>query len=352
MTTTPRRLLTRLGVLTATAILGTSTLAACGAGQDGTTLAGATTATIRYQSYAGGVDPLQLADALGYLQGITLSKVGDVTGGPASLQALASHQIDISSSAFFGAIAQVEANGVPIKAVVSTYGSNAKVSEQIVALSGTTITSAKDLIGKKLAVNTLGANEEAVVDTWARKSGLTASQIGQIILVPLPPLNALEALQQHQVDAAVVSSSQVRAVQQSGLKLTAIVKDTEVIGDYNGGGLAVTDAFLKQSPAIARVLITGVAKAVSYIEHHDRSAVLKIYDAWLTRNGYSSYIAAVDKNWAGTTGVASPDSAAISDQDFSTWVTWLEQRGTIHGNLTPSSLYTNAYNELAKGGTS
>ena len=59
---------------------------------------------MRYQSYAGAVDPLQLADALGKLPGIKLDKVGDVTGGPASLQALVSNQIDISSSAFYGAV--------------------------------------------------------------------------------------------------------------------------------------------------------------------------------------------------------------------------------------------------------
>ena len=78
--------------------------------------------TIRYQSYAGAVDPLQLADALGYLDGLKLEKVGDTTGGPMSLQALASRQTDIGASAFFGAITQLVATGVPIKAVVPSYG--------------------------------------------------------------------------------------------------------------------------------------------------------------------------------------------------------------------------------------
>ena len=52
----------------------------------------------------GSVDPLELADALGYLDGIELDKVGDVQGGPESLQALATNQIDIAAAAFFGAI--------------------------------------------------------------------------------------------------------------------------------------------------------------------------------------------------------------------------------------------------------
>lgn len=339
---TNHRRLTRLAVLAAGAILGASTITACAAGSGDSH-------TIRYQSYAGGVDVLQLADALGYLHGLKLDKVGDVTGGPQSLQALASHQVDISSSAFFGAIAQLEANGAPIKAVVSTYGSNAKVSEEIITLANSSIRTARDLIGKKVAVNTLGANEEAVIDTWLTKSGLTKSEIAQVTLVPLPPLTTFEALQNHQVDAAAIANGQLQSLTGSGLQLRVLVKDTDIIGDYDGGGFAVTDQYLQQNPAVARQLITGVAKAVAYIESHSRDDVLKIYDAWLTQNGYGSYIAAVNKNWAGSTGVAETKTAQITNKDFATWVTWLESRGTVKSNLNVGTLYTNAYNDLAKG---
>ena len=104
LTTARRRPHSRLvGALVA--ILSVGVLAACGsaAARD----ANGEVTTIRYQSYAGSVDVLQLADALGYLHGLTLKKVGDVTGGPQSVQALVSHQIDISSSCFFGSIAQL-----------------------------------------------------------------------------------------------------------------------------------------------------------------------------------------------------------------------------------------------------
>ena len=122
---------TRIAALGA-ALLATVALAAgCGGSSSATNSDGTT--TIRYQSSQGSVDVLQFADALGYLKGIKLKKVGDVTGGPQSLQALASNQIDIGASAFFGAIAQLVATGVPIEAVVATSGSNAKVGSVIVA---------------------------------------------------------------------------------------------------------------------------------------------------------------------------------------------------------------------------
>jgi ABC-type nitrate/sulfonate/bicarbonate transport system substrate-binding protein len=333
----------RIAAAAALSLASLAGLTACGGGQDGEAT------TIRYQSYAGSVDVLQLADALGYLKGLKLKKVGDVTGGPQSLQALASHQIDISSSAFFGAIAQLVATGAPIKAVVSTYGSNDKTSSELVTLDGSPITKAQDLIGKKVAVNTLGANAEAILDVWLQKSGLSADEIKKVTLVPLPPLNMFQALQQHQVDVASVGSGQIRVAESTGLKLHTLVKDTDVIGPYNGGGVAMSKDFLKKNPTTSRELVTGIAKAVAYVESHDRAAVLKIYDAWLKSNGYGSYVQAVDQNWSGTTGVATPTTAAIGDNDFSIWVDWLKGRGAVKDSLKTSDIYTNQYNDLAKG---
>jgi len=331
------------------ATLALAGLSACGAAA-GENSSGQTT-TIRYQSYAGSVDVLQLAAALGYLPGLTLKKVGDVTGGPQSVQALASHQIDISSSCFFGAIAQVVATGAPIKAVVATYGSNDKISSGIVTLEGSPIKTAQDLIGKKVAVNTLGANAEAVIDTWLEKSGLSADEIKQVTLVPLPPLNTIQALQQHQVDAADIGSGQIKATEETGVKLQTLVKDTDVVGPYNGGGVVMTDDFLKNNPKTSEQLVTGVAKAVRYIESHSREQTLKIYDAWLKDNGYSDYVEAVDKNWGGSTGVASAKTAAISDSDISLWLDWLAGRGDVDpSKIQPSDVYTNDYNDLAKKG--
>ena len=88
-------------------------------------------------------------------------------GGPASLQALASRQVDISTNAFFGTTAQVVASGAPIKAVIASYGTNQKTGSAVVALPDSGLTDdPHSFIGTKVAVNTLGANAEAVLDTW------------------------------------------------------------------------------------------------------------------------------------------------------------------------------------------
>ena len=333
---------TRIAALSA-ALLATVALAAgCGGSSSATNSDGTT--TVRYQSSQGTVDALQLADALGYLKNIKLKKVGDVTGGPDSLRALASRQIDIGASAFYGAVAQLVATGVPIKAVVSTYGSNGDISSVVATPTGSGIKTAQDLVGKKVAVNTLGANAEAVLDTWFEKEGLSADEIKQVTLVPLPPLNTAQALKEHQVDAAYIGLGQLKAAN-AAVPLTTLVTDTDVVGNYNGGGFTLRDDFIKSNRQAAETLATGVGKAVDYIESHSREDVLEVYEKWLTDNGYASYIDAVETNWAGHTGVSSPHGT-ISDNDIQLWLDWLGGRGDVDvDKIKPSDVYTNDLNK-------
>jgi ABC-type nitrate/sulfonate/bicarbonate transport system substrate-binding protein len=323
-----------------------ASLTACGGSagaenKDGTT-------TVRYQSYAGSVDPLQLADALGKLPGIKLDKVGDVTGGPASLQALVSNQIDISSSAFYGAVAQVVATGAPIKAVVSTYGTNAKTGSAVVAKKGSGLT--KDphsFIGKKVAVNTLGANAEAVLDTWFEKGGLTKAQIKKVTLVPLPPLNTVQALKEGQIDAAYIGVGQLKPAQ-AALPLDVIFKDSDVVGYYNGGGVELRTDWIEHQKKTSKTLVSGISYAIDYIESHDRQQVLDIYLPWLKKHGYGDYVEAVEKNWNGSTGVSSK-GGLIADKDISIWLDWLGGRGDVDpSKIKASDVYTNEFNPASK----
>ena len=123
----------RLIAIVALLIAALGGLTACGSAA-GSGSGGAEETTIRYQSYAGAVDAFLLADALGEFEGLTLERVGDITGGPQALQALVSNQTDIGGSAFYGAIAQLVGTGAPIKAVVPFYGSNEKSNSKVVVL--------------------------------------------------------------------------------------------------------------------------------------------------------------------------------------------------------------------------
>ena len=65
----------------------------------------------------------ELAEALGYFGDIKFEKVSDMVGGPESIQLTATGETDFGS-AFNGAIIKSYAQGVKIKSVVGSYGSD------------------------------------------------------------------------------------------------------------------------------------------------------------------------------------------------------------------------------------
>lgn len=333
----------RLAAIIAVALTALLGLTACNASAGAN--ANAKTDTIRYQSYAGSVDPLLLADALGKLDGLHLKRVGDVTGGPQALQALVSNQTDIGGSAFYGAIAQLASGGAPIKAVFPSYGSNQKTNEKLVTLGDSSIKSARDLIGKRIAVNTLGANNEAFLDTWFEQQGLSPDEQDKITLVPLPPLNTPDALAKGQVDAAVVSFLGYKQLS-ADHKVNVVATDIQALGGpYTGGAYTMRTEFIKNNPDATKKLVAGLAAAVKFIETQPKQRVFDVYFPYLKKHGYADYIPAIEANFAGSVGL--PAKPVIHPEDISRWSDWLKSRGELDGDLDPSDLYTNAYNPNA-----
>ena len=116
---------------------------------------------IRYQGWAGQVTFTELAEDLGYLAPLKLKWVGNTISGPQDIQTVVTGDIDIGG-AFYGAILKLIAAKAPIKAVVGYYGSDDNTYSGYYVKEDSPIKTARDLIGKKVAVNTLGAHHEFV----------------------------------------------------------------------------------------------------------------------------------------------------------------------------------------------
>ncbi|MGY2873150.1 ABC-type nitrate/sulfonate/bicarbonate transport system substrate-binding protein [Marmoricola sp. URHA0025 HA25] len=304
------------------------------------------TDTIRYQGYQGSVNLPELAKALGYLDGVKLKYVGTVQGGPQSIAALVSNQVDYGA-AFNGAIAQIASTGAPITSVISYYGSSDAVRSSILAKSDGAIASAKDLIGKKVAVNTLGANAEAVLDTYLAKGGLSQDEIKKVTLVPLPGINEEAALREGKVDAAYLGGAlQESALSRPGLKV--LTTDVDLVGPYNGGSIVLRDQFIKQNPDLTKKFVAGLAKAVDYASTHPVDEVKAKLQAWLTQQGRPDDAKALAL-WKGL-GIATK-AGLIRDQDFDLWLDWLKSRGDVKADaIKASDIYTNKYNPYAEEG--
>lgn len=322
--------------LSAVLVAAGATGCSAGAAEDGKEVT-----TLRYQTGPGLLNYAELADSLGYLDGITLRSVGEVQGGPAALQALATDQTDFAVGPFNGATAKVVSTGLKVTAVAAAYGSTEKVNSSLLTLADSSIRSGKDLIGKKVAVNTLGANAEAVLDTYLQKEGLTAKEIDQVTLVPLPGINTEPALRKGQVDAAYLGfAAKALALDHGGIRVLA--NDTDFVGPYNGGSYVLKAQFLEDNPTTSKKLVNGITKAIAWDQAHTPEQTLARYTTYLKSHGKAQYVKAL-ATWQGN-GVATP-GGVLRDQDFSIWIDWLKSSGEVEAaSLKPGDLYTNDLN--------
>jgi ABC-type nitrate/sulfonate/bicarbonate transport system substrate-binding protein len=333
---------TKIAAVGAALLLAVAGLSGCGS----EAAAGGSADTIRYQGYQGSVNLPELAKALGYLDGVDLKYVGTVQGGPQSIAALVSNQVDYGA-AFNGAIAQIVSTGAPITSVIANYGSSDKVTSSILVKSDSAIASARDFIGKKVAVNTLGANAEALLDTYLSKGGLSQDEIKKVTLVPLPGINTEAALREGKVEAAFLSGAlQDSALSQPGLKV--LTSDVALVGPYNAGSIVLRDDFIKKNPELTRTFVAGMAKALVYTETHSADEVRTVLADWLTKQGRPDDAKALAL-WKGT-GIAT-HAGLIRDVDFDLWLDWLKARGDVKTDgLKASDIYTNEFNPYAKEG--
>ena len=299
--------------------------------------------TIRYLDTAGILNYAQLAEALGYLPGIDLKNVGSVTGGPAALQDLATGQIDFVSIAFTGAIENAISKGNKLKAVISVLGSDASAYSALVSKKGENLSTPRSWIGKKIGVNTLGAAEQAIVDTWLQRGGLTQGQISQVTLVPITPLDATNAVMHGQVDGTLLSGPLlVEAVKTGQVQID--FKDTSFLGSYDSNEGVMTSAWLQAHPVVAKQFIGGLAKAIRFTQTHPAKATLAKLVPWLKANGFSEDANAL-QYWT-TNGVVTR-GGYIKTSYFTEWIPWLKSQHLITGDPNVSAMFTNAYNPYA-----
>jgi ABC-type nitrate/sulfonate/bicarbonate transport system substrate-binding protein len=331
-------------------------LAACGGGS-GSSSGGETTSPssdssseshkIRYLSLTGLPDQLEIAQSLGYIPNLEPESVGTLTGGPEAIQDVGTGQIDLGVS-FNGAIIKAIAAGVPVKAVTGFSGSDDKYFEGLFVGADSPIKDAHDLVGKKIGVNTLGAQEEFWLHIWLKEEGLSSSEIGEVSLVVIPPINAEEALVHGQLDAmALLGVFRQKAEESSDVKL--LVKDTEILGGpYTSNSFFVSNKFTEEDPAVTTELVTGLAKANRYLQTTPAPQVIKLLTKIAEENGRSEELEVLELY--ASAGVKNP-YGTLKPDEFEPWIKYLEEEGELEKGQVPlEETFTNEFNTLAGKG--
>ncbi|MFJ6153298.1 ABC transporter substrate-binding protein [Micromonospora profundi] len=338
----PRRSLLRTVATIAALTLLTG---AAGCGSDAQAGAGQAS-ELRYQGSVGQVTLPELAADLGYLGDVRLKWIGNVTGGPQDIQATATGQSDFGG-AFNGAIVKLAAANAPITAVVSYYGSDAQSFQGYYVLDDSPIRGPRDLIGRKVGMNTLGAHAEAVLKTWLARGGLTADEIKKVELVALPPVNTEQSLRQKQIDVAVLGGViRDKAVDSGGIR--TIFTDYELLGAFSAGTYVFRDDFIKRNPETVKAFVTGVGKAIEWARTQPRETVVARMRDIIAKRGRNEDPSLV-AYWK-SSGVAG-HGGVIDEREFGTWIDWLASEGELKGDRPkPADIYTNRFNAFVDGG--
>ncbi|ANL74597.1 nitrate/sulfonate ABC transporter substrate-binding protein (plasmid) [Rhizobium phaseoli] len=287
-----------------------------------TPAAAADTVKLRYLASQGGLAAHELADALGYFKdtGITFENVGYAQGGPASLIALASGDVEIGSAATSAVLNSI-IGGNDFVAAYPSNGINDDVQSTFYVLEDSPIKSIKDIAGKSIAVNTLGAHLDYTIREALHSVGLPSDSANQVV-VPGPQLE--QVLRSKQVDIAAFGYWQTTfegaALKNGGLR--AVFDDTDVLGDIAGGFVVLRRDFIQQHPEAAKIFVEQSARALDYAREHPEETK-KILAKALSERGENPDIAQYFRGYGVRAG------GLPVERDIQFWIDVLVREGKL-----------------------
>jgi ABC-type nitrate/sulfonate/bicarbonate transport system substrate-binding protein len=320
------------------------TATACGSSSDDATITSDGKTELRYLTSPASVQFPELAADLGYFSKVTLKSVGETTSGPQSIQATATNDSDFGL-AFNGAIVKLAGTESPITAVVDSYGADAQTFNGFYVLDGRSIRDARDLIGKKVGVNTLGAHSEFVIREWLAREGLSKDEIASVQLLVVPPINTESALREGQIDVGAFSGIfQERALQKGGLR---VLFTDNIFGDFSYGSYVLRNAFIKRNPEAVKDFVQGTARAIRWAQVTPRADVVAKYKDIIGKRGRGEDPALADY-WE-SSSIPTP-GGVIKEEEIQLWIDWLVRNGGLkEGQISATDIFTNDDNPYANG---
>ncbi|WP_437669019.1 ABC transporter substrate-binding protein [Sorangium sp. So ce131] len=298
---------------------------------------------LRYEGGVGVSFP-ELAEDLGFLAPLKLNFVGSSISGPHNIQSVVTGDTDFGG-AFNGAVIKLFAARAPIQAVIGYYGVDRETWSGFYVLDDSPIKSPRDLIGKKISVNTLGAHSEFILKEYLLRNGLSREEVSQVTLVVIPPINSELALRQKQVDVATLGGIlRDKAIERGGVH--PLFTDYDLFGAFTAGSYVLTKEFIRDNPRSARKFVEAVAKAIDWAQRTPRQEVIARFEKIVAQRGRNEDTSIL-KYWR-STGVAGR-GGLISDSEFQVWIDWLVRDGELKpGQVQLGELYTNEFNPFWK----
>ncbi|MGW1535584.1 ABC transporter substrate-binding protein [Streptomyces aureus] len=213
------------------------------------------------------VAPVYLGQKKGFYKkhGLTLS-MSTAQGGAAIVPAVVSGQSQFGFSNMTSLMI-AQSNGVPVKAVANGVASTGVAGADFGAITvkkGSAITSAKDLEGKKVAVNTLKNINETAVRESVRKAGGDPSKV-KFVELAFDQMPA--ALDSGQIDAAMVVEPALATVKSQGA--TEIASSlVDVAKNLTVAMYFTSNQYAQQHPDVVKKFQEATAESLAYADAH------------------------------------------------------------------------------------
>lgn len=302
---------------------------------------------IRSPNESGGFVKLaMIADEKGFFEeeGIKIEWTGKPAGGgPGAMASIVGGSNDVASAAV-SAIINAISRGVKVKAVAPEYEIIERTSSKRYVLENSSIRTAKDLVGKKLSVNTLKAAQEYTIKEYLLQNGVPFDKVELVIVDSAKlgnPFLAEALLRKGEVDAISASDVTEWKLLQTG-DVRVLFTDYEVWGKASGKpAYVVGEEFMKKNPDAVRRYVSALAKAADFVNANPEEA-LKID---LKRN----YAGSDPETAKYINAQHYPEHALISEAQVKQWIDRMVKYGDLkEGQVTPSDIYTNEFNPYYK----
>jgi NitT/TauT family transport system substrate-binding protein len=222
--------------------------------------------------------PTVLAHQLGEYDkaGVKVEMV-DFKGGSQALTAVLGGSADVVSG-YFDHCVNLAAKGHELQSFV-VYDRYPGLVLVVSPKQTGTITSIKDLAGKKVGVSAPGSSTHYFLNYLMKKNGVDAASVG-VIGIGLGA-TAVAAMEQGSVDAAVMLDPAVTQLQGRNKDLrilsdTRSEKDTLDVfgGEYPGGALYTKADWIAKNPKAAQALTIAIVNTLKWIHTHSPEEIM------------------------------------------------------------------------------
>jgi NitT/TauT family transport system substrate-binding protein len=293
--------------------------------------------------------PTVLTQQLGNFEkaGVTVELV-NFQGGSQALKAVIGGSADVVSGYFDHTIA-LAAKGQEMQAFV-IYDRYPGLVLVVAPEQTGKIKTVADLKGKKVGVSAPGSSTDFFLKYQLKKAGLDPADAA-VIGVGLGA-SAVAAMQQGQIDAAVMLDPSVTVLQTRHKDLTLLSdtrteKDTRAVfgGDYPGGALYTRKAWIDEHPKEVQAMTNAIVSTLNWIHSHTPEEIMAKMPVEMVGDDKEAYLAALKNTLPmfSKTGLMDPKGAQAVLDVFS-----VGSPEVAAAKIDPGKTYTNAFVEKAQ----